>query len=95
MVTAVFERRLARNPPSVQNHVWENPTGVVAWSFRKAAASALAPTGGASFGGPGKNSHGMLPSGIIYRFGIHDLYTVDKSANPALACSRGRTRVLN
>jgi len=37
----------------------------------------------------------MLPFGFIYyRFGIHDWFTLDKSANPAWACWRGKTGVL-
>lgn len=46
---------------------------------------------GAIFGLFGKNSHIMIPFGIIYRSDGRDRYTLGEDADPLLACLCGKT----
>jgi hypothetical protein len=94
IVAWFFKEGLAQKKRVVCKTASRKTQPVVGWTFRKAVVQAPAFTGGVIFRGGGKNSHGMLPFGIIYRSGIHDGFTLDKSANPALACWRGKARAL-
>ena len=67
----------------------EKKEPMVGWTFRKGVALLrLADSGGAVFTASRKDSHGMIPSGIIYRLGIQDSYTLGRHATSGLRCGR-------